>query len=154
MGRILAIDLGERRIGLATSDPTRSVAGSFGMLRRSTAEEEFAALRSTIIEQDVDLIVVGLPIGLQGAGGVQAELTRRWVAAFQKDTDVPVELLDERLTTAQAHHTLDAMGVRRKKHREHVDAVAATLLLQTYLERARGSRGAGEQGSRGELSSG
>lgn len=134
MGRILAIDLGEQRIGLALSDPTASIAGGYRTLRRGTREQDLAAIRAVITAEDVERIIVGMPISMNGEPGVQAELTRRWVDALQRSLTVPVESLDERLTTVQAHRSLDHMGVKRRQQRQHVDAVAATLLLQGYLD--------------------
>jgi putative Holliday junction resolvase len=139
MGRVLAVDLGERRVGLALSDPSRTIASGLRVMRRSTREAEFAALRALVEAEDVDLVVVGMPLGMGGEPGVQAELTRRWVDALRPALPVPVEVVDERLTTVQAHRALDAMGVRRRAQRGRVDAVAATLLLQSYLDRARAS---------------
>ena len=134
MSRILAIDLGEQRIGLALSDPTGNIAGGIRTIRRGLRDEEMAALRTVIATQGVERIIVGMPLGMNGLPGVQAELTRRWVEALRRNTDLPVEILDERLTTVQAHRSLDSLGVRRRQHRQHVDGVAATLLLQGYLD--------------------
>ncbi|HEY8745790.1 MAG TPA: Holliday junction resolvase RuvX [Chloroflexota bacterium] len=134
MSRILAIDLGEQRIGLALSDPTGNIAGGIRTIRRGLRDEEMAALRTVIATQGVERIIVGMPLGMNGLPGVQAELTRRWVEALRRNTDLPVEILDERLTTVQAHRSLDSLGVRRRQHRQHVDGVAATLLLQSYLD--------------------
>lgn len=139
MSRVLAIDLGEQRIGLAVSDPTGSIAGSLRTIRRDERAAELAVIRGLIAEQDVGRVVVGMPLAMGGGAGVQAELTRRWVAALRAALTVPVETLDERLTTVQAHRTLDAMGIKHRRHGRHVDAMAATLLLQTYLDRERGS---------------
>jgi len=134
VSRILAIDLGEQRIGLALSDPTGNIAGGIRTIRRGLRDEEMAALRTVIATQGVERIIVGMPLGMNGLPGVQAELTRRWVEALRRNTDLPVEILDERLTTVQAHRSLDSLGVRRRQHRQHVDGVAATLLLQGYLD--------------------
>jgi putative holliday junction resolvase len=137
MSRIMAIDLGEQRIGLALSDPTGNVAGGFRTIRRGLRDEEMAAIAAIVAAEDVGRIVVGMPLGMNGQPGVQAELTRRWVVALQRQTALPVEVLDERLTSVQAHRSLDSMGVKRRQHRQHVDEVAATLLLQGYLDSRR-----------------
>lgn len=134
MSRILAIDLGEQRIGLALSDPTGQIAGGIRTIRRGLRDEEMAALGTIIADEDVERILVGMPLSMSGQPGVQAELTRRWVEVLRSHTDLPVEVLDERLTSVQARRSLDSMGVKRKRHRQHVDAVAATLLLQGYLD--------------------
>jgi putative holliday junction resolvase len=137
MSRIMAIDLGEQRIGLALSDPTGNIAGGFRTIRRGLRDEEMAALGAVVAAEDVGRIIVGMPIGMNGQPGVQAELTRRWVVVLQRHMAVPVEVLDERLTSVQAHRSLDSMGVKRRQHRQHVDEVAATLLLQGYLDSRR-----------------
>jgi putative Holliday junction resolvase len=134
MSRILAIDLGEQRIGLALSDPSGHIAGSIRTIRRGLRDEEMAAIRAVIVAEGVARIIVGMPLGMNGQPGVQAELTRRWVEVLRRYTDLPLEVLDERLTSVQAHRSLDSMGVRRRQHRQHVDGVAATLLLQGYLD--------------------
>jgi putative holliday junction resolvase len=137
MSRIMAIDLGEQRIGLALSDPTGNIAGGFRTIRRGLRDEEMAALGAVVAAEDVGRIIVGMPLGMNGQPGVQAELTRRWVVVLQRHMAVPVEVLDERLTSVQAHRSLDSMGVKRRQHRQHVDEVAATLLLQGYLDSRR-----------------
>lgn len=137
MTRILAIDVGEQRIGLALSDPTGTIASGLRTIRRGLRDEEAAAINAIVTGEGVERIIVGMPLSMSGQPGVQAELTRRWIAAFQRHTQVPVEVLDERLTSVQAHRSLDSMGVKRRQHRQHVDAMAATLLLQTYLDRQR-----------------
>ena len=134
MSRILAIDLGEQRIGLALSDPTGQIAGGIRTIRRGLRDEEMAAIRAIIVGEGVVRIIVGMPLGMNGQPGVQAELTRRWVEFLRRHTDLPIEVVDERLTSVQAHRSLDSMGVRRRQQRQHVDGVAATLLLQGYLD--------------------
>ena len=134
MTRILAVDLGEQRIGLALSDPTGNIAGGLRTIRRGLRDEEMAAINAVIAREDVARVIVGMPLSMSGQPGVQAELTRRWVAVLQQSIAVPVEVLDERLTSVQAHRSLDSMGVKRRQHRQHVDEIAATLLLQGYLD--------------------
>jgi len=132
--RILAVDLGEQRIGLALSDPTGNIAGGLRTIRRGLRDEEMAAINAVIAKEDVARVIVGMPLSMSGQPGVQAELTRRWVDVLQQSIAVPVEVLDERLTSVQAHRSLDSMGVKRRQHRQHVDEIAATLLLQGYLD--------------------
>jgi putative holliday junction resolvase len=134
MSRILAIDLGEQRIGLALSDPSGNIAGGFRTIRRGLRDEEMAAIQDVIEAEGVERIVVGMPLSMSGQPGVQAELTARWVAVLRRHTALPVEVVDEWLTSVQAHRSLDSMGVKRHRHRQHVDEMAATLLLQGYLD--------------------
>ena len=144
MGRILAIDLGEERIGLAISDPTGTIASALPTLGRGAMGEEIPALQETIAREDVERVIVGLPLRMDGSDSAQTTLTRRWAKSVEQAVSVPVELVDERLTTVQAHHTLDALGVGRRKQRGRVDALAATLLLQGYMEQRRAVAGASQ----------
>jgi putative Holliday junction resolvase len=117
-GPILGVDLGEKRIGLAVSDSAASIAFPAGFIVSRGRPRDLAALREVVEERGIVRIVVGLPIHLDGG----------------EATGVPVDLLDERWTSRAAELSLSESKGGRKKRREAVDAVAATLLLRTYLE--------------------
>lgn len=134
MGRLLAIDYGERRIGLALSDEMQRVALGLRTLEGNVNNSEFRALREIVSAEGVEAIILGIPIGMSGRESYQATITRRWGARLAEAVGCPVIPFDERLTSVQAHRELDAMGVRRKQHGKQVDTMAATLLLQSYLE--------------------
>ena len=134
-GPVLGIDLGARRIGLAVSDPDRRIAFPAGYLERSGLQKDLAALKQLAVERGACRIVVGLPLQLDGHEGVGARAARDFARALADATALPVELLDERLTTAEAERALrEAPRKARRARKQVVDAMAATLLLRGWLE--------------------
>lgn len=138
IGRFLGLDIGERRIGVAVSDELGTIASPVGMIRRDS--DVAAEVRDLIVEYDVVRVVAGLPIGLSGREGPQAQAVRAFVEDLAAALEVPVEFYDERLSTAVAERSLIAGGTRRAKRREKVDAVAAAVILQGYLDHQRWRR--------------
>ena len=139
--RVLGIDLGSRRIGLALSDPDATIAFPLEVLERQGAKRDIAALAALVQEHAVERIVVGLPIHMDGRRGPEAEAAERFAASLGRATSLAVDLIDERWTTVEANRALREMGQtgkRGRKRKQHVDAVAASLLLRTYLARERG----------------
>ena len=140
-GAVLALDFGTRRIGLAVSDPDRTLAFPAGHLERDTPERDFLALENLIREREIARIVVGLPLHMNGRPGEMAEAARTFARTLAERSRLEVELLDERLTSAEAKRSLRGRtGAKRRTSKGDVDAVAATLLLSTYLERSGGAR--------------
>ena len=143
MGRILGVDLGTRRIGLAISDPTGTLAGPHGVLERSgDAEADRRAVVAAAREVGAERIVVGLPRSLSGRDGPAARATRAEVAALEAvaGPDLPIDLHDERFSTVTATRALAASSPgrpRRRHRRSGVDAAAAAIILQSYLESRR-----------------
>jgi len=138
-GPVLGLDLGARRIGLAVSDQAGQIAFPAGYLDRSSLEADLAALEALVAERAVRRIVVGLPRLLDGRDGTGAAAARRFAAALADRIALPVELEDERLTTAEAERALREAPARRRRDRKHLlDAMAATLLLRGYLARTGG----------------
>jgi putative Holliday junction resolvase len=136
-GRILALDVGERRIGVAISDPLGLTAQRLPVLARRTPAADFDALESLVTERQVERIVVGLPLTLSGDRGSQAKRVEAFAQALRRRVTVPVQLVDERLTTSQGQRTLLSMDVSRRKRKQQIDAVAAQLILQQYLDTER-----------------
>jgi putative Holliday junction resolvase len=134
LGRVAALDLGEKRIGVALSDPTRTIAAAHAVLNRKSRAEDFARYARIIAEQRVTLLVVGLPITLGGEEGERAAWVRDYAADLARRVEVPIVFWDESLTTVEAEAALRAQGRRGKKLKERVDAVAAALILQSYLD--------------------
>ncbi len=132
-GPVLGLDLGAKRIGLAVSDLDGAIAFPVGFLARRGAAHDLAALDAMVRERQIQKIVVGLPIHLDGRVGEEARAARAFGEALAEATGVPVEMLDERWTTVEAERSL--RGTRTARKREAVDAVAATLLLRTWLAR-------------------
>ena len=139
-GPLLGLDLGARRIGLAISDADASIAFPIGALTSRGRAKDLEALDALIRERGVKAIVVGLPLHLDGHSGPEAESARRFAAALAEATQLPVELVDERWTSAEAQRTLRDAPRSRRREKSNVDALAATLILRSYLDRAeRGS---------------
>lgn len=141
--RFLAIDPGTVRLGLALSDPSGVIAQPLKVLQRRSLAEDLAALRRLADEHAVERIVVGLPRLMNGTLDIAAASAQAFGAEVERATGRPVAYWDERLTTVAAERHLIAQGVRRLKRRSRVDQVAATLLLQGYLD-YRAGRGEGE----------
>jgi len=129
--KVLALDYGPARTGVAVSDPTGTLARPVGVVEKASSEAGLARLLELVRAEEPDRIVVGLPLTLRGEHGEQARATERFVETLREAVDVPVESLDERFTTALAAQT---------PARAAEDARAAAHLLTTYLERESGSR--------------
>lgn len=134
--RALGIDFGERRIGLALSDPDGRFALPFGVIERRTDRRAVYRIAELARNEEVGLLVVGEPLGLDGRGGEAAERVRRFGAKLAGVTGLPVRWVDEALTTVEATERLRAAGRLARDARDgRLDAVAAQLLLQEELDR-------------------
>ena len=133
--RVLAVDPGSRRVGLAVSDPTGTIAQPLATVPAEPRSTLPARLAQMAKDQDAKVIVVGLPRRMDGTYGPEAKAARALASELRKAARLPVELEDERLTSAAAERSLIAGGMRREKRRDSVDRVAATLLLQSHLDR-------------------
>ena len=139
---VLGVDLGAKRIGLAVSDPDARVAFPAGALESRGPARDVAAIAEIVRERGAGCVVIGLPIHMSGRRGPEAQAAQRFAEALAKKSGVPVETLDERWTSREAERSLQEMGrTSKKRARGEVDAIAATLLLRSFLERrAAGSR--------------
>ena len=133
--RILAIDPGSKRVGVALSDPTATIAQALTTLPAEPAATLPSRIAKVARDSEAARIVVGLPKRLDGSRGPEAKAAQQLADAVRKESGLPVELVDERLTTVAAERSLIAGGVRRDKRRLSVDRVAATLMLQAHLDR-------------------
>jgi len=132
---VLGIDWGERRIGLAISDPDGIIATPAGTLQAQGRRKDVAAIGELVRERGVTEIVVGWPKHMDGGRGEAAASAEKLAAALREALALPVELLDERWTTAEADRALSEGGRRsRRKRKEAIDSMAATILLRTYLQ--------------------
>jgi putative Holliday junction resolvase len=143
----MAVDPGSKRVGLAVSDPTGTIAQALATIPAEPADTLPSRLAEIAKSQDARRIVVGLPLRLDGTHGPEAAAARRLAHGLRQASGLPVEMVDERLTTAAAERSLIAGGVRRAKRRLSVDRVAATLLLQGHLDAGR-AQGALTPGAR------
>jgi putative Holliday junction resolvase len=132
--RVLALDVGERRIGVAVSDPLQVVARSLQVLTRTGLEHDLAALTDLVKEFEVETVVVGHPRTLSGEVGQQAQLVEAFVEELRQVIDVPIVLWDERLSTVSAARLLRERGLTAKAQRRKIDATAAAIFLQSYLD--------------------
>lgn len=135
--RVLAVDPGTKRVGVAVSDPTGTIAQALTTVDAEPLNTLAARLAEIAKSQEAKRIVVGLPRRLDGSYGPEARSARELAGQLGKASSLPVELVDERLTTVAAERSLVAGGMRRAKRRLSVDRVAATLLLQSHLDSKR-----------------
>src|SRR5271155_261240 len=149
-GRILGLDVGSRRIGIAVSDPLGITAQGLETLQRRNKRQDLAALERVIREYAVKEIVVGLPLRMSGAEGTQSERMHVFAEELRKRFRLPVHLWDERLTSAEANRLLRETELSIDKRAKAVDRMAAVLILQGWMERRlEDSAGTPALGSRG-----
>lgn len=138
-GRVAALDVGEVRVGLAISDPMGWTAQPAGFLRRRPEKSFVESIRALVEGREIVRLVVGHPLLLSGERGERARDAEAVADLLRREVGLPVDLWDERLTTVQAERSLREGAVRGAKRRERVDAVAAALMLQSYLDVDRSS---------------
>jgi putative holliday junction resolvase len=134
LGRILGLDLGKRRIGMAISDPLRITAQGLPTLERTNMRQDLAILARLMTEREVTRVVLGNPLNMSGKEGRQSGWARAFASDLQGKTGVPVELWDERLTSVEAGRVLRQSGISIEKRGRAVDRLAAVILLQSYLD--------------------
>jgi putative Holliday junction resolvase len=133
-GRVLALDLGKKRIGLALSDPLGITAQGLPTLQRTRIREDLDALAKLTSENEVTLILMGHPLHMSGREGRQAEYTREFAGRLAERTGIEIRLWDERLTTVEAERVLRSSGISIEKRARAVDRLAAVILLGSYLD--------------------
>lgn len=134
MNRILGLDYGQRRVGVAVSDPDRRFASPVEVYERRADRLDLAYFREIISEYRIDRIVVGLPLLGHGVEGRSAELARSWGGWLSDQTELPVIFFDERYSSVEAEELLRAGGVKASRRRNRRDMIAAQVLLQAYLD--------------------
>ena len=134
VGRVLGLDVGARRIGVAVSDPLGITAQGLDTLQRSTKRRDFDHLQRVIQEYDVREIVVGLPLRMSGAEGIQSDKMQVFAEELRKRFRLPVHLWDERLTSVEANRLLRETELSIEKRGKAVDRMAAVLILQGWME--------------------
>lgn len=132
--RILALDHGTKRVGVAISDETLSIAQPVEYIPAEPPGGLLERIRQLIHEREVGLVIVGMPRNMDGSYGPAAAAVQEFVQSLRNALSVPVKTWDERLTTVQANRYLREANVRHKKSRERVDKIAAAILLQSYLD--------------------
>lgn len=131
--RIMAIDYGDQRIGLAVSDLLGMLCGEAWTMNEWDMERASKRIADEAAAREVGTLVLGLPKNMDGSEGVRAEKSREFKAMLERDSGLPVVLWDERRSSIEAHAILHAAGKKEKQHRKTVDAVAASLILEGYL---------------------
>jgi putative Holliday junction resolvase len=132
--RILALDHGTRRIGVAVSDETRTIAQPLEYIPAEPFAEFLEHLKKILAEKEVDFILLGLPRNMDGSYGPAAEKVQTFAGILKTAITIPIKMWDERLTSTMANRVLLQGNVRRDKRKEKVDAMAAAILLQSYLD--------------------
>ncbi|HEX6512801.1 MAG TPA: Holliday junction resolvase RuvX [Chloroflexota bacterium] len=139
MARLMGLDLGEKRIGVAITDPEQNMAFPDRVLIRRSPKVDRQALAALVRDLQVERVVVGLPLSMEGEFGINAERARSFGQYLQRAVRVPVDFQDERLTTVEADDRLRAAGLGPGERRKRIDAAAAAVILDDWLRaRARG----------------
>jgi len=136
--RIMGLDFGSKTVGVAISDPLLLTAQGIEIIRRkeeNKLRQTLARIEELIVEYEVKEIVLGLPKNMNATEGVRVELTGEFKEKLERRTGLPVTFWDERLTTVAADKIMMEAGIRREHRKEHVDRIAASLILQGYLDR-------------------
>lgn len=134
MKRIMGIDYGDARTGIAISDLLCSIVGTTTVIHSRRPEKTLAEIQKLVAEHDIGMIVMGLPKNMDGTEGSRAELCRGFAQQVRQATGLEVALWDERRTTVEAHNILNEHNYHGKKRKNTVDAVAASLILEGYLD--------------------
>ena len=138
MGRVMALDVGDVRIGIAVSDLMGIIANPLETYtRKGNLDIDAQYIADLAKSKEVSLFISGLPLGLKGQENEQTAKTREFIDKLQEVCDIPVEYLDERFTTLSAERVLIEGNVRRENRKKVIDKVAATIILQNYLDRKR-----------------
>lgn len=132
--RSMGLDYGDKTIGIAISDIMGWTAQSKAVIRRNNLRDDFAKLKEYIVEYNVEEIIVGLPINMDGTAGNRVDKTEQFVNFLKKRINIPIILWDERLSTKQAESILLEANLSRKKRKKVIDQLAASIILQNYLD--------------------
>ncbi len=138
--RIMGLDFGSKTVGVAVSDPLLLTAQGVEIIRRkeeNKLRQTLARIEELIMEYEVEKIVLGLPKNMNASEGMRVELTEEFKEKLERRTGLPVVFWDERLTTVAADKAMMEAGIRRENRKDYVDMIAASLILQGYLDRCR-----------------
>lgn len=136
-GRVMALDVGERRIGVALSDPRRILAAPSTTLRAQPRDQVLQRIAQLARDNEVAELVVGLPLTMSGAIGPQAKLVQDFVEALRGVVALPIHTFDERLTSVEAERIMVELGLKPEQRKARIDEVAASLILQDFLDHHR-----------------
>ncbi len=133
-GRILALDLGKKRIGLALSDPLGITAQGLATLQRTNIRQDMCSIAHIILERGVTLLLMGNPLHMSGHEGRQTAYVHEFGERLARETGIPLKYWDERLTTVEAHRVLRSSGIGIEKRARAIDKLSAVILLESYLD--------------------
>lgn len=134
MERYLGLDVGERTIGLAVSDPLGLTAQGLTTIIRTSNKEDYEKVKEYVDEYDIKTLVVGLPYNMNGTQGPSAERAKKFAEKLKNKYQLEIRYQDERMTTMSAERVLIEAGVRREKRKVHIDKIAAVFILQAFLD--------------------
>ena len=140
--RIMGLDVGSKTVGIAVSDPLGITAQNLETVSRkqeNKLRKTYARIEELALEYEVSLFVIGLPLHMDGSEGERARLSREFGENLSRRTGIEVVYQDERLTTVAADRILEEAGIRNEDRKQYIDGIAATYILQTYMDRAAGS---------------
>ncbi len=138
--RYLCLDPGRKRIGVAVSDETGLIATPVGVIRVGDRAQVFRQVLRHIEEQEAGKLIIGLPLHMNGDEGIEAGRARDFARQLSRLTNIPIDFMDERLTSVEADRLMQEAGVKRLKRKANIDARAAAIILQTYLDVERSER--------------
>ena len=133
--KIIALDIGTVRIGVATSDIMEIIASAYEVYRRKNLNADVSHIAELVKSLGAGEVVIGLPLKMDGSEGQSVEMAKQFGAELEKQISVPIVYQDERLSTVSAERILIESGVRREKRKDKIDSIAATIILQTYLDK-------------------
>lgn len=138
--RYLCLDPGRKRIGVAVSDETGLIATPVGVIQVGDRAQVFKQVLRHIEEQEAGKLIIGLPLHMNGDEGIEAGRAREFARQLSRLTPIPIDFMDERLTSVEADRLMQEAGVKREKRKANIDARAAAIILQTYLDVERSER--------------
>lgn len=144
--RIIGVDYGLKRIGLAVSDPMGIIACGLSTIEASSLRDAIGAIDKVLADFEPSDIIVGMPLTLKGHKGKAAEAVHAFIAALAKVTDIPIRTIDERFTSKLAERTITQMGKSPSRNKKEIDRISASLILQSYLDSRVSTKGHSTQG--------
>lgn len=141
MGKIIALDVGKVRIGIAQSDSMQIIASPYENYTRKNITEDIAHINDIVISCGAEKIIVGLPVSMDGSSNAQSEYTEHFTDMLKNVVTVPVEYVDERFSSISAERLLINADVKRKDRKKSIDKIAAAIFLQSYLDRNKNKQG-------------
>jgi len=136
MERILGIDVGDKRIGIAVTDPLQITAQGVMTLKRKTRDDDLEAFRELIAKYEIKKVVAGLPLNMDGSESAQTRKTVNFCQFIKKRLDIEIIYIDERLTSSWSEKVLIEGNVSRENRKDYIDMLAAQIILQSYMDRA------------------